>query len=110
MKGIAVEQSRLSVKRGQAMAGTWHARAHERYEASIAVSVGPLGMRPVAGTVINISQGGAAIRINGWQAEIMAWLTLLNKDDEMRLTGLRAVPMQCWVVAFGDGILRVHFS
>jgi hypothetical protein len=68
-------------------------------------------MRPVAGTVINISRGGAAVSIDGWNVGApVDWLLLLKADDEMRLTGLRKGPTFCRVVALANDVLRVQFS
>jgi hypothetical protein len=89
----------------------WYERASERFEACIPVSIGPIGMLPVAGTVINISRGGAAISIDGWNMGApVDWLLLLRADDEMCMTGLRKTPTSCRMVAFANDVLRVQFS
>jgi hypothetical protein len=88
----------------------WYERASERSEARIPVSIGPVGMLPVAGTVINISRGGAAISIDGWNMGApVDWLLLLRVDDEMCMTGLGKTPTSCWMVAFANDVLRVQF-
>ena len=79
-----------------------------RHDANIPVSIQPRGMPPVAGTVIDISVGGAAIRIHRMN-NAATWLFHLDQSDELGLTGLLADPMSCWVVTFDDDVLRVHF-
>jgi hypothetical protein len=89
----------------------WYERGSERSIACIPVSIGPIGMLPVAGTVINISRGGAAISIEGWNMGApVDWLLLLRADDEMRMTGLHKTPTSCRMVAFANDVLRVRFS
>ena len=87
------------------------ARDAERHDAYIPVSIGPRGRPQAAGLVINLSPGGAAIRVHGWNAGTqVGWLTGLNQGDEMRLAGLLHAPMSCWVVVVDEGLIRVHFS
>jgi len=82
-----------------------------RHDANIRVAFHPRGIPPVAGTVINISVGGAAIRIHDWTNMASAmWLSDLDQGDELGLTGLLDIPMSCWVVTFDDDVLRVHFA
>lgn len=86
-------------------------RADERYDVLQRVTVGPIGAPPLAGTVTNLSLGGAAIRIDGWQTSRRgAWLSRLNQSQEMLLVGLLDTPIYCRVVVVDDGILRVHFQ
>jgi hypothetical protein len=82
-------------------------RAHARFEIDHPVTIGPLGESPVAGTIIDISLGGAAIRIHDWSAP---WLTCLNQSDELWLDGFFDVPTSCRVVVTDDDLLRVHFA
>jgi hypothetical protein len=87
-------------------------RGEERYEAYHPVSVSlPGPLPPVAGTVINLSLSGAAVRIPGWAARAPAeWLTRLDRGDELRLAGLVEVSVSCLVIAVDGGVLRVRFS
>jgi hypothetical protein len=86
-------------------------RTAPRYDVHIEVWLRQHGLAPVAGSVINISRSGAAIRVHGWNVPVpSAWPTRLNHGDEVWLTGLLDVPLSCWVIAVEDGVLRVHFS
>jgi hypothetical protein len=87
-------------------------RGDDRYEAYHPVSIAlPDRLPPVAGTVINISLGGAAIRIPGWTVRAPAeWLPHLTQGSELRLTGLIDVAVACWTVTIDAGVLRVRFS
>jgi hypothetical protein len=86
-------------------------RGDERYEAYHPVTIRMPGMPSVAGTLISISLGGAAIRFHGWVAEVPeAWLTRLKRGDELRLDGLIGVPMSCRTVTADSGVLRVQFG
>jgi hypothetical protein len=86
-------------------------RGDERYEAYHPVSIVLPGTPPVAGTLISISLGGAAIRFHGWVAEVPeAWLTRLKPGDELRLDGLIDAPMCCRTVTTEAGVLRVQFD
>jgi hypothetical protein len=68
-------------------------------------------MPPVAGTLISVSLGGAAIRFHGWIAEVPEpWLTALNRGDELRLEGLIDTQMSCRTVTTESGVLRVQFA
>jgi hypothetical protein len=93
------------------IAGKSDRRENERYEAYHPVTIRIPGMPPVAGTLISISLGGAAIRFHGWIAEVPeAWLTDLKPGDELRLDGLVGVPMPCRTVTTAGGVLRVQFG
>jgi hypothetical protein len=86
-------------------------RGDERYEAYHPVSIVLPGTPPVAGTLISISLGGAAIRFHGWVVEVPeAWLTQLKPGDELRLDGLIDAPMCCRTVTTEAGVLRVQFD
>ena len=68
-------------------------------------------MPPVAGTLISVSLGGAAIRFHGWIAEVPEpWLTALNRGDEVRLEGLIHTQTSCQIVTTEAGVLRVQFA
>ena len=86
-------------------------RADKRYEVYLPVSIAPRGTQPIAGTIVNLSVRGAAIRLHqprrGAQA---SWLDLLNQGDELWLGALLEAPVACWVVVIDDGVLRVHFG
>jgi hypothetical protein len=86
---------------------THERRSDERQSAFIPVLIGLRGQPPLAGSVINISLNGAAIRINEWNA---AWLISLDQSDEMWLAGLLEVPVICWVVIVEKDVIRVHFA
>jgi hypothetical protein len=60
--------------------------------------------------LINVSLGGAAIRLDGWSGGPPAWVIHLNQSNELWLTGLLDVPTSCRVVVLDDDVLRVHFS
>lgn len=82
-------------------------RGAERFDVRHPVSVGRYGDLAVAGTVINLSISGAAIRIEEADA---AWLARLDQGDDLWLAGLLEHPMSCWVVVVDDHVLRVHFA
>jgi hypothetical protein len=89
---------------------TWDRRGAERFEVGHQIAIGLPGTSPVAGTIINISVGGAAIRIEGWNARARAvWLAELSRGDELWMVGLLGIPISCWVVVFEGDLLRVHF-
>jgi hypothetical protein len=93
------------------VAETSDRRGDERYEAYHPVTIRMPGMPPVAGTLISISLGGAAIRFQGWIAEMPeAWLTRLKRGDELRLDGLFDGQMSCQTVTTEAGVLRVQFA
>src|SRR4051812_3681795 len=74
-------------------------RADKRYEVYIPVSIAPRGSEPIAGTIVNLSVRGAAIRLHQPRRGPRAsWLDLLNHGDELWLGALLAAPIACWVV------------
>jgi hypothetical protein len=86
-------------------------RGDKRYPAYQPVTIRLHGMPPVAGTLVSISLGGAAIRFHGWVADVPEpWLTRLKRGDELRVDGLNGGPMCCRAVTAADGVLRVQFS
>ena len=89
-------------------------RADKRYEVYLPVSIAPLGTQPIAGTIVNLSVRGAAIRLHQphqpRRGPRVSWLDLLNQGDELWLGALLEVPIACWVVVIDDGVLRVHFA
>src|SRR5580700_10472705 len=90
---------------------TANRRRDERYDAYQPVTIRIPGMPPVAGTLISVSLGGAAIRFHGWIAEVPdPWLTALNRGDELRLEGLIDTHASCQAVTTEAGVLRVQFS
>ena len=80
-------------------------RNARRYAVSLPVHIGPLDDTAIAGTMINVSLTGAAIRIEG----SARWLSRLDHGDEMSLAGLLDRGLLCWVVTFDEDVLRVHF-
>lgn len=90
---------------------TWDRRDAERYEVGHQISIGLPGTSPVAGTIINISVSGAAIRIEGWNGRARAvWLAQLSRGDELWMVGLVGIPISCWLVVLEGDLLRVHFA
>jgi hypothetical protein len=86
-------------------------RAAPRYDIHIDAWLKRHGLAPAAGTVINLSVSGAAIRVHGWNVpEPSPWPTRLHHGDELWVTGLLDTPLSCWVITVDDGLLRVHFS
>ena len=86
-------------------------RADKRYEVYIPVSIAPRGTQPIAGTIVNLSVRGAAIRLHQPRRGLRAsWLELLNQGDELWLGALLAALIACWVVVIDDDVLRVHFA
>jgi hypothetical protein len=86
-------------------------RAAPRYDVRVDVWLRRPGLTPVAGSAINISVGGAAIRVHGWNVPVpSAWPTRLNHGDELTVMGLLDKPVPCWAIAIHEGVLRVHFS
>ena len=85
-------------------------REAPRFSVSRRVSIGPPGQCSTTGTMVNLSATGAAIRIDGPDADIRPpWFNHLTHGDEMWLAGLLGTSLLCWVVTFDDGVLRVHF-
>lgn len=85
-------------------------RGAERFETTLPVSLRKFEMPPFAGSLINISMTGAAITLHGWNVpEPPPWPTRLRHGDELALTGLLPVPLNAWVVAVEEGVLRVRF-
>jgi hypothetical protein len=103
---------KLPWKRSARHAGeTADRRRDERYDAYHPVTIRMPGMPPVAGTLISISLGGAAIRFHGWIAEVPEpWLTALKRGDELRLEGLINTQTSCQTVTTEAGVLRVQFA
>ncbi|MFL5286661.1 MAG: PilZ domain-containing protein [Rhodopila sp.] len=58
-------------------------------------------------TILNVSLTGAALRIP--QKALNGWLLELSLGDEVSLSGLVAMPMDCWVIARDRDTLRVRF-
>ena len=87
-------------------------RADKRREVYIPVSIGPPGKQSIAGTIVSLSVGGAAVRLHQPRRGLRAsWLDLLNQRDELWLGGLLDAPVACWVVVIDDDdVLRVHFA
>jgi hypothetical protein len=86
-------------------------RAAPRHDVDYAVSFRRRGLAPVAGTVINISRGGAAVRVHGWHIPVPSpWPIRLKHGDEVWLADLLEEPIACWVVGIEEGVLRVHFT
>jgi hypothetical protein len=83
-----------------------YTRATSRFDADIPVLIGPGGRSPAAGTVVNISLQGAAVRIH----DAVEWLAHLDQGDELRMTGLLSAPLPCWVVVVDGDLLRIHFA
>jgi hypothetical protein len=95
----------------RSVAGVSDRREDERYEAYHPVKLRMPGLPPVAGTLISVSLGGAAIRFHGWVADVPEqWLTQLNRGAELRLEGLIDAPMSCQIVTTESGVLRVQFA
>jgi PilZ domain len=81
-----------------------------RFDVDHAVLVRREGLVPVAGTLINLSRSGAAIRIHGWHVPVPgAWPVRLKHGDEVELGDLLDEPVPCWVIAVEEGVLRVRF-
>jgi PilZ domain len=86
-------------------------RTTPRYDVNFDVWLKQHDIAPVAGSVINVSRNGAAIRIHGWNVPVpSAWPTRLTNGDEVWVTGLIDTPLFCWVIAVDDGVLRVRFA
>jgi hypothetical protein len=86
-------------------------RGAPRHEVDYAVWIKRRGLVPVAGTMINISRSGAAIRVHGWHVPVPGpWPIRLNHGDEVWLTDLLDQPLSCWVIAIEEGVMRVHFT
>ena len=99
----------LGPSRKQPVQRVWSADREERharrYAVSVPVCIGPLDDMAVAGTMLNVSLTGAAIRIEG----SARWLSRLDHGDEMSLAGLLDRGLLCWVVTLDEDVLRVHF-
>jgi hypothetical protein len=86
-------------------------RVDARHAASIEVCIQVARhCPPIAGTVINISLGGAAISVHERAGvDVTAWLARLDQNQELWLTGLLDSDVPCWVVVVDGHVLRVHF-
>jgi PilZ domain len=85
-------------------------RVTPRYPTTLPVSLRKSELPPFDTTLINISTTGAAIALLEWDpAEPVPWPTRLKHGDEIVLTGLLDVPLQAWVVAMDEVVLRVRF-
>jgi hypothetical protein len=85
-------------------------RGTQRYATTLPVSLRKSELPPFVSSLINISTTGAAITLHDWDApEPAPWPTRLKHGDDLALTGLLDVPLQAWVVAADEGVLRVRF-
>jgi len=85
----------------------WERRGHERFDVEHPVLIGWEGMAPVPATILNISLGGAALRLSD---RAKPWLRGLNQRDELWIDGLLPGPTNCRMVVLEGNVLRVHFS
>jgi hypothetical protein len=86
-------------------------RGAPRYDVQLSVGLRRQGLAPIAGSVINLSRTGAAVRVHGWNVPVpAAWPTRLGHGDELWLTGLLDAPVSCWVISVDEAVVRVRFS
>ncbi len=84
------------------------ARQLPRYDLTRAVTVLKVNVGAANGVTINVSRSGTAVRLAP-AARRGAGSTDLEAAQEVSLEGLVADPVDCWVVAYGDQILRLRF-
>ena len=60
---------------------------------------------------MNLSEGGALARIKGRapeEASIPPWPLRLSPGDELWMLDLIGLPLPCWLIETGVGLIRVH--
>jgi PilZ domain len=86
----------------------WERRAATRYRLvkPVGICASGAGLGTLV-TMMNVSLTGAAVRIP--EKALNGWLLELSQGDEVSLSGLVSIPVDCWVVALDRDMLRVRF-
>jgi hypothetical protein len=101
------------------------ARASPRYAISQAIRFTRKGHVPAPASLVNLSEGGALARMRGnafggaialpWPLRLrpgdelwMAWPLRLRPGDELWMVDLIELPLPCWLIEAGVGLIRVH--
>jgi len=63
----------------------------------------------IAGSLVNISISGCAVRVQMTAAGKRSWPLHRSNGDEISLFGLLRQPVACWVVAVDNDIMRLRF-
>lgn len=84
-------------------------RAWVRYRLDGAVWVRRAGGVDAAASMIDVSLGGAAVRVAAEELGGPAWVHHLATGDEVWLVGLLRAPITCWAVARDGEVLRLRF-
>jgi hypothetical protein len=86
-------------------------RSATRFDVDVEVTLSARGRIPITALVFNMSRSGAAIRIHGAHVPVPEpWPVRLRNGDELWVAGIVDEPIFSWVVAFMNGVLRVHFA
>jgi hypothetical protein len=87
------------------------ARASPRYAISQAIRFTRKGHVPAPASLVNLSEGGALARIRGnafGGAIAPPWPLRLKPGDELWMVDLIELPLPCWLIEAGVGLIRVH--
>jgi hypothetical protein len=87
------------------------ARASPRYAISQAIRFTRKGHVPAPASLVNLSEGGALARMRGnafGGAIALPWPLRLRPGDELWMVDLIELPLPCWLIEAGVGLIRVH--
>jgi hypothetical protein len=87
------------------------ARAGPRYAITQAIRFTRKGHAPARASLVNLSEGGALARIKvraSEEAIIPPWPLRLSHGDELWMVDLIELPLPCWLIETGVGLIRVH--
>jgi hypothetical protein len=87
------------------------ARASPRYAFSQAIRFTRKGHVPAPASLVNLSEGGALARMRGnafGGAIALPWPLRLRPGDELWMVDLIELPLPCWLIEAGVGLIRVH--
>jgi hypothetical protein len=87
------------------------ARASPRYAISQAIRFTRKGHAPAPASLVNLSEGDALARIKGRAPEeaiVPPWPLRLSSSDELWMVDLIELPLPCWLIETGVGLIRVH--
>jgi hypothetical protein len=87
------------------------ARASPRYAITQAIRFTRKGHAPAPALLVNLSEGGALARIKvraPEEAIVPPWPLRLSHGDELWMVDLIELPLPCWLIETGVGLIRVH--
>jgi hypothetical protein len=87
------------------------ARASPRYATSQAIRFTRKGHAPAVASLVNLSEGGALarIKVRAHEEEVIpSWPLRLKPGDELWMVDLIELPLPCWLIEAGVGLIRVH--